>query len=472
MAQGQEPTAQKLKWVWTICGLSFFWLFLRRPFFSSLLANLQGYSQECLWLFTLTVVVAAGMLLYFGRTTNTAGKHDRFPILITSIGATGLSTVFVISKEASFALASAAILCLALSFAALACGWVSLLMRKSSRSVLLSCLTSFLLACILSAGFLLPPPVSGLLSAAAPLLSCLCWLFAKSADPLHDRAISEPGNGSRYIPTTFWLLALFLLMSSVLRGLLYDGSVDTLSPQSTIAPSCIAATLSLLFIGAMSRLSKEQRALRYLWQIIVAIFFLGLLLLIVDSPPGIFLGRAAVIASRTCLNVFLLACLCTSGDWATTRPPAFLAAAFLLVDAASSLISYMAVPLFIGFASESFESYITPCAGLICFVLVIVSYGILGKHLFDGQAPAKPEPPDGNSSVEAWGQAYGLSQREQEVVLLLVEGNTVKRMGDLLFVAPSTVQSHMKSIYRKMDVHTRQEVIDLYRHRTETESAD
>jgi len=105
-------------------------------------------------------------------------------------------------------------------------------------------------------------------------------------------------------------------------------------------------------------------------------------------------------------------------------------------------------------------------------VLVIVSYGILGKHLFDGQAPAKPEPPDGNSSVEAWGQAYGLSQREQEVVLLLVEGNTVKRMGDLLFVAPSTVQSHMKSIYRKMGVHTRQEVIDLYRHRTETESAD
>ena len=52
MAQGQGPTAQKLKWVWTICGLSFFWLFLRRPFFSSLLANLQGYSQECLWLFT------------------------------------------------------------------------------------------------------------------------------------------------------------------------------------------------------------------------------------------------------------------------------------------------------------------------------------------------------------------------------------------------------------------------------------
>ena len=65
-----------------------------------------------------------------------------------------------------------------------------------------------------------------------------------------------------------------------------------------------------------------------------------------------------------------------------------------------------------------------------------------------------------------------MSQREQEVVLLLVEGNTVKRMGDLLFVAPSTVQSHMKSIYRKMGVHTRQEVIDLYRHRAETESAD
>ncbi len=472
MAQGQGPTAQKLKWVWTICGLSFFWLFLRRPFFSSLLVNLQDYSQECLWLFTMTVVIAAGMLLYFGRRVHAIGKRDQSLILIASIGAAVLSAVLVMTGDASFTLASAAILCLALSFASLACGWVSLLVHRPSRSVLLACLISFLLACILSAGFLLPSPSSGLLSAAAPLFSCLCWLFAKPADSLHDQAIPVPGDGARHVPTAFWLLALFLLMSSVLRGLLYDGSVGTLSPQSTIAPSGIAATLSLLFIGAMSRFSKEQRALRYLWQIIVAIFFLGLLLLIVDSPTGISLGRAAVIASRTCLNVFLLACLCTSGDWAASKPPAFLAATFLLVDAASSLISYMAVPLFIGFAPESFESYIAPCAGLICFVLVIVSYGILGKHLFDGQAQTASEQSDQDSSIEEWGRAYGLSQREQEVVLLLMEGNTVKRIGNLLFVAPSTVQSHMKSIYRKMGVHTRQEVIDLYRHRTETELTD
>jgi DNA-binding CsgD family transcriptional regulator len=38
-----------------------------------------------------------------------------------------------------------------------------------------------------------------------------------------------------------------------------------------------------------------------------------------------------------------------------------------------------------------------------------------------------------------------------------VEG---KRVADTLFISLATTQSHVKSLYRKLDVHSRQEIID------------
>ena len=56
---------------------------------------------------------------------------------------------------------------------------------------------------------------------------------------------------------------------------------------------------------------------------------------------------------------------------------------------------------------------------------------------------------------------YGLTAREKEVLCLLSEGNSQKRIAETLFIAVSSSQTYSKSIYRKMGVHSRQEVIDV-----------
>lgn len=56
---------------------------------------------------------------------------------------------------------------------------------------------------------------------------------------------------------------------------------------------------------------------------------------------------------------------------------------------------------------------------------------------------------------------YGLSAREAEVVELIARGNTVVHIAELLFVSENTVRTHSKRIYVKLDVHKRQELIDL-----------
>jgi len=51
--------------------------------------------------------------------------------------------------------------------------------------------------------------------------------------------------------------------------------------------------------------------------------------------------------------------------------------------------------------------------------------------------------------------AYGLTDREQEVLRLLVQGMTRLAIAEKLFVSPSTVNTHSQNIYEKLHVHTR-----------------
>ena len=51
--------------------------------------------------------------------------------------------------------------------------------------------------------------------------------------------------------------------------------------------------------------------------------------------------------------------------------------------------------------------------------------------------------------------AYGLTDREQEVLNLLVQGMTRMEIAEKLFVSASTVNTHSRNIYEKLHVHTR-----------------
>lgn len=58
-------------------------------------------------------------------------------------------------------------------------------------------------------------------------------------------------------------------------------------------------------------------------------------------------------------------------------------------------------------------------------------------------------------------ESFGLSKRESDTMRLAARNMSAKEMADALFVAESTVNSHLKRIYRKCDVHSRQELIAL-----------
>lgn len=50
---------------------------------------------------------------------------------------------------------------------------------------------------------------------------------------------------------------------------------------------------------------------------------------------------------------------------------------------------------------------------------------------------------------------YGLTDREQEVLHLLVDGLTQRRIAETLFLSEHTINTHIRNIYAKLHVHSR-----------------
>ena len=80
-------------------------------------------------------------------------------------------------------------------------------------------------------------------------------------------------------------------------------------------------------------------------------------------------------------------------------------------------------------------------------------------------AEAGPAPSDGPSEqqrrIHSYLEERGLSPREIEVAELLMKGHTVSAIAGKLFISENTTRGHAKSIYQKLDIHSRQELVDL-----------
>lgn len=56
------------------------------------------------------------------------------------------------------------------------------------------------------------------------------------------------------------------------------------------------------------------------------------------------------------------------------------------------------------------------------------------------------------------GNRYTLTERETDVIQLIVEGVSTKQIASRLFLSTRTVETHRKNIYRKLGVHTNVEL--------------
>lgn len=73
-----------------------------------------------------------------------------------------------------------------------------------------------------------------------------------------------------------------------------------------------------------------------------------------------------------------------------------------------------------------------------------------------------PEPHDPHATRCAeLARKYRLTERESEVFRYLAQGHTRASIAKRLFVSENTVREHVKSIYKKLHIHSKQQLIDM-----------
>lgn len=77
------------------------------------------------------------------------------------------------------------------------------------------------------------------------------------------------------------------------------------------------------------------------------------------------------------------------------------------------------------------------------------------------QALKHVQPSSESIDFVALGVDHGLTPRESEVFSLLARGRSLPYIRERLYISKNTAAGHVKNIYRKLDVHSKQELLDL-----------
>jgi len=114
-----------------------------------------------------------------------------------------------------------------------------------------------------------------------------------------------------------------------------------------------------------------------------------------------------------------------------------------------------------GRAAESWKGTVNVADGSVmtCEVTRILESGDHGSGAV--LALMQPAVSDSAVRVDEFASNYRLSPREQEVVQLLVQGQTTTAMADQLGISPHTVRDHLKHLYRKTETGSRSELLGL-----------
>lgn len=103
---------------------------------------------------------------------------------------------------------------------------------------------------------------------------------------------------------------------------------------------------------------------------------------------------------------------------------------------------------------------------------------LAGRHASNGQSgqptDAEAHASEDNVMVEicrALSREANLSRREEEVLALLAEGNDTRDIEKALTVSRNTVKTHLRNVYAKLEVHSRDELLQRLVQESETVDA-
>ena len=149
---------------------------------------------------------------------------------------------------------------------------------------------------------------------------------------------------------------------------------------------------------------------------------------------------------------------------------------FGITEAASDLAGVLGeMPSAAGVGISDFNAHAGSVIALLVPALVYVFMTFLSSSDMSGAWGVRRETDDEGGAYLASGvcrdeevcakiaRQFALTRREEEVFALLARRKTVPEIESELFISGTTAKTHVQHIYKKLDIHNRQELQDLFR---------
>ncbi len=95
---------------------------------------------------------------------------------------------------------------------------------------------------------------------------------------------------------------------------------------------------------------------------------------------------------------------------------------------------------------------------LILFLLIMASFAVHRIRMRRLEKELKSE-----TEMERLFLKKGISVREREIIILILNGKTSREIEDKLFISYGTVKNHIYSIYKKLNIKNRAELLNLFK---------
>jgi len=105
---------------------------------------------------------------------------------------------------------------------------------------------------------------------------------------------------------------------------------------------------------------------------------------------------------------------------------------------------------------------ITPetCLGLMCVLAVLLVPLVRQEFNIVALTAAPPTKAEIDEICSEVAKEFSLSGREAEILVLIARGYTTNNMAEKLVISPYTVNTHVRHIYEKMQIHKRSELLN------------
>ena len=311
----------------------------------------------------------------------------------------------------------------------------------------------------------LPAPAVSPVGAALFFVSVVfCKRCLDMRAPIEDEYSAPMLRGALSL---LWRPVLGTAILSFMSALMLQVSMQQDIPLATFQyTSLVTQGVVILALLLPTLLVRSQPSLGSVYKVALPLSAAGFLLLplIWDGAGGLANACAQL---GTLVAGIILWCMVASVVRDTKLPAALLFSCALVCTNAAQLAG-ATVGLLNAHSFGPGDLRLTAVALVAVYLVAMVSMFLFKDKALPGEdASDQPVPTAEGSALvledrcQTLSVEYGLTPRELEILAHLGQGRTARAISEKLVVSENTVKYHIKSIYQKLGVHSRDEVIDL-----------